>query len=460
MANVKNINEAESVNSKADFSWRSEFYAWAVVILLSIAFTFSMIDRMILTLLVEPIKADLGLSDTQISLLHGLAFTLLYVIVGLPLGWMTDRYSRRAIAGISVFFWSLATIACGITSTFSQLFLGRVGVGVGEAGLSPAANSLISDYFPPERLARPIAYFSIGGTVGVGLAYIFGGAIAQYVSGLGEVTLPMIGDIHAWQMTFFVVGIPGMLFAFLFFFIKEPARTSQLKAKSQSTPVGETVKFFLERKSFFLPHFAASAFAAMAILSLHAWMPSLLIRSHGLSVGQAGGGYGIVVLIGGITGLLFGGWYSDKLASNGVEASHIQVARLLVLLAIIPSVCAPLVGSLPLLYILATIGVFGLASAIALAPVALQIIVPNQMRGQIYAAYLLTLSLLGYTIGPTLVALATDYIFIDTALVGRSMALVAGIGAPLSWLCFTLSKRAYLKFPEARNIEHNKNKAS
>lgn len=445
----KNSSPVLGETVSSDFSWRSEIYAWAVVILLSIAFTFSMIDRMILTLLVEPIKGDFGLSDTQISLLHGLAFTLLYVLVGLPLGWLTDRYSRRTIAGVSIFFWSLATIACGIANNFSQLFLGRVGVGVGEAGLSPAANSLIADYFPPERLARPIAYFSIGGTVGVGLAYIFGGAIAEIVSGMGAVSVPLAGEIRPWQLTFFIVGIPGMLFAFLFLFVREPKRSSQSKISTKNIPVRETAKFFWGRKSFFLPHFAASAFAAMAVLSLHAWMPTLLIRTHGLSVGKAGGYYGLVVLIAGISGLLFGGWYSDRLAAKGVQASHIEVARKLVMFAILPTVAAPLCSSLLPLFLLAGCGVFGLGAAIALAPVALQIIVPNQMRGQIYAAYLLTLSLLGYTIGPTFVALATDFIFSNDAMVGRSMALVAGIGAPLALLCFTLSKRAYLKFPEA-----------
>lgn len=430
-------------DSQPDFSWRSEFYAWMVVALLAVAFTFSMIDRMILTLLVEPIKADFGLSDTEVSLLHGLAFTLLYVFVGLPMGWLADRYSRRIIIGISIFFWSFATVACGMAANFIQLFLARVSVGVGEAGLAPAANSLIADYFPPERLARPIAYFSIGGNAGVGLAYIFGGAVVDVVSGMGPISAPIIGEVRPWQTAFFVVGLPGMAFAFLFLLIREPARRGRAKVEA---PVRETAKLLWRRKNFFAPHFLASASAALALLSLHAWMPTFLIRTYGLTPGQAGGGYGLAVLIGGIGGLLFGGWLSDRLASKGVQASHIVVARRLVLVAVLPAVCAPIAPTMTLTFLLAGIGIFGLAAAIALAPVALQIVVPNEMRGQVYAVYLLTLSLLGYAIGPTLVALATDFIFADEALVGRSMALVAGVGAPLSLLFFTLSRRAYLTF--------------
>lgn len=199
------IQEIEKHKDSA-FTWRSETYAWAVVALLIVAFTFAMIDRMILTLLVGPLKADFDLSDTQVSLLHGLAFTLLYVIVGIPMGWLTDRYSRRFIAGASVASWSLMTALCGLSGNFVQLFLARMGVGIGEAGISPAANSLIPDYFPQSRVSLPLTLYSIGGSAGSGLALIFGGSIVDYVSHLGWISIPLIGDIRGWQASFLIVG--------------------------------------------------------------------------------------------------------------------------------------------------------------------------------------------------------------------------------------------------------------
>lgn len=429
--------------SQSNFAWRSEVYAWSVVGLLTVAFTFSMIDRMILTLLVDPIKADFGISDTEISLLHGLAFTLLYVICGLPLGRLADRYSRRAIAGVSIFFWSFATVLCGAASNFIQLFLARVGVGVGEAGLSPAANSLIADYFPPERLARPIAYFSIGGSAGAGIAYIFGGAVVDYVTGMGPIAVPLFGEIRPWQAAFFVVGLPGMALAFLFALVREPERSGRATDGQDQVAISEVFSFMVQRKSFFVAHFAAAAFAGLAVLALHSWMPTFLIRNFGLTPGEVGGGYGLVVLIGGVSGLITAGWLSDYLAARGLKASHIVVARGYVLVAIIPAILAPFAPTFFLSLLLAGIGVFGLASAIALTPVALQIVVPNEMRGLVYAIYLLILSLVGYAIGPTFVALITDLVFKDEMMVGASIAIVAAIGAPLSAIAYSLSRRAY-----------------
>lgn len=425
------------------FGWRSEPYAWGVVVLLTIAFTFSMIDRMILTLLVGPLKADFGLSDTEVSLLHGLAFTLLYVTVGLPMGRLADSRSRRAIAGWSIFFWSLMTAACGAASNFTQLFLARVGVGIGEAGLSPAANSLISDYFPHEKLARPIAFFSIGGSAGAGLAYIFGGLVVDYVSTLGTITVPLLGEIRAWQAAFFVVGLPGMAFALCFALVREPERRGRLQSAASSVPVAQVTRFMRHHAAFLVPHFMAAAFAALVILSIHAWMPTFLIRSFGLTAGEAGLRYGIVVLSAGVCGLLFAGSLADRLAMRGQQDAHVSVALGCATVAIVPAILAPLMPGYVAALLLVSVAVFGFAAAIALAPVALQIVVPNEMRGQVYAAYLLTISLLGYTIGPTVVALLTDHIFVSDAHVGRSMATVAALGGPLAAGCFSWSRRRY-----------------
>lgn len=434
---------------RADFSWRRETYAWTVVALLIVAFTFAMIDRMILTLLVGPLKADFGLSDTQVSLLHGLAFTLLYVIVGLPMGWLTDRYSRRLIAGVSVAAWSLMTALCGLSNNFTQLFMARIGVGIGEAGISPAANSLIPDYFPASRVALPMTLYSIGGSAGSGLALIFGGSIVDYVSGLGRLSIPLVGTIEGWQASFLVAGLPGLLVALAFVFVREPPRQGRRVADGGTVPISATIQLFRARSAFLLPQFAASAACALVILSTLAWMPTYLIRTYGHAPGEAGLRYGLAVLVGGISGLIVSGSLANRLARAGRRDAPIIVALGCTLLACVPAAVAPIVHNSALTLLLSAIAVFGYASAIALAPVALPIVVPNEMRGQIYALYLLTISILGYAVGPVLVALITDRIFMDDDRVGWSMSLVALVAGPLAVLLWTVSRRQFARLGEA-----------
>lgn len=442
---------ASSQNTKADmgaaYAWRSEAYAWGVVALLVVAFMLAIVDRMILTLLVVPLKADFLLSDTQISLLHGLAFTLLYVIVGLPMGWLTDRYSRRLIAGVSVAAWSVATALCGLSSNFVQLFVARMGVGIGEAGISPAANSLIPDYFPSSRVALPITLYSIGGSAGSGLALIFGGAVVDYVTGLGVIDIPFVGAIAGWQASFLVAGLPGILVAAAFLFVKEPPRQGQRVAENVS--LGDTIRLVMEKRAFLFPQFCASAACALVVLSLLAWMPTYLIRAYGYTAGEAGLRYGLAVLIGGVSGLIASGSITNRLAAAGRTDASVIVALGSTLLGIVPAVLASIVPSSTAALLLSAVSVFGFASAIALAPVALPIVIPNEMRGQVYALYLLTISILGYAIGPVIVAMITDGVFHDDAMVGWSMAMVALIAGPLAAVLWTVSRRQLLRLTGA-----------
>lgn len=423
---------------------RSPAYAWAVVILLTVSFAFAMIDRMLLVLLVKPVKAKFALSDVEIGLLTGLAFTLLFVGVGVPMGRLADRYSRRAIIGLSFVGWSLMTIACGLAGTYGQLFLARLGVGVGEAGLSPAANSMISDYFPPEKLAAPIAFFSIGGSAGIGLAFIFGGTVVDLVAAAGQIHLPLVGALEGWQMAFLAVGAPGLAVAALFAAIDEPERTGRTLAKGSASLV-DLLAFFRRHPGFLTSHILGSAFATFVVLSIHSWMPALLGRVYGLSAGEAGRLYGSVVLVCGVGGLVTGGFFATRLARRGHQDSHILVALVAVILAAGPAAAGPVSGSVEATLALAGVAVFGLASAIALAPVALQIVAPNELRAQVYAVYLLVISLLGYAIGPLAVAILTDQLFADETMVGRSMSIVAAVGGPASTACFAVSRRRYVK---------------
>ncbi|MDE3054931.1 MAG: MFS transporter, partial [Gemmatimonadota bacterium] len=188
-------------------------YAWYVVGVLTLANVGGFVDRLILSLLVVPIRRDLGISDTQMSLLMGLAFSVFYTVLGLPIGWLADRANRKAIMGWGVAVWSVMTAACGVAGTFGRLLATRIGVGVGEATLAPTATSFLADYFPPQRLGTAMSVYSMGVFLGSGLAYVIGGAVVAFLDAKGRVILPLVGAVHPWQTAFFVVGVPGLVVA-------------------------------------------------------------------------------------------------------------------------------------------------------------------------------------------------------------------------------------------------------
>ena len=189
--------------------------AWATVAILMVAYVLSFVDRQILNLLVEPIRRDLAINDTQMSLLMGLSFALFYTVCGIPLGRVADTRSRRGLIAVGILFWSAATAACGMAKMYWQFLLCRIGVGVGEAALSPAAYSLIADSFPAERRATAISVYSMGVYLGSGLAFLVGGLVIQFASAQGDVTLPVLGEVRPWQLIFLILGVAGVFFTLL-----------------------------------------------------------------------------------------------------------------------------------------------------------------------------------------------------------------------------------------------------
>ncbi|MEO8453216.1 MAG: MFS transporter, partial [Gemmatimonadota bacterium] len=226
---------------------------WYLLGVLTLAYTFSFIDRQILNLLVAPIRRDLALTDFDMSLLQGFAFAIFYTLLGIPLGRLADRTDRRRLVAAGIALWSIMTVVCGAARTYGQLFVARIGVGVGEAALSPAAYSLIADSFPRERLGRAASIYNFGVHFGSALALIVGGAIVQQVSGPGLIDLPLIGQIHRWQIVFWAVGLPGLLVALLALTIREPARAP--RKESEQTSFREVVAHIADRRGFYAAHF-------------------------------------------------------------------------------------------------------------------------------------------------------------------------------------------------------------
>src|SRR6266851_1403670 len=234
MTSEKNHEEQED-------PYPSAGYAWYVVGVLTLVYIFSFIDRQILNLLVRPIRRDLGITDFQMSLLMGFSFALFYTFFGIPLGRLADSRSRRTIIAAGVAVWSIMTAACGLARNFAQMLLLRVGVGVGEAALSPAAYSIITDYFPSKRRSTAISVYSMGIYIGSGVAFIVGGLVAGLASAQETWNVPIVGATRPWQVVFFIVGLPGVLLSLLVYTVREPVRRGvrMMKAADGTTRVAQ-----------------------------------------------------------------------------------------------------------------------------------------------------------------------------------------------------------------------------
>ncbi len=411
----------------------SRMYAWYVVGVLVLAYTFSFIDRQILSLLVVPIRRDLEISDTEMSLLIGFAFALFYTICGLPIGRMVDVQHRVRIIAIGIAFWSIMTALCGVAKTYWQLFLFRMGVGVGEAALSPAAYSILADYFPPDKRGAALGVYGMGVYIGAGLALVIGGIVVSAVSGVEHTILPIVGEVYAWQVVFFVVGLPGILVALWALTLKEPVRRGHVRKsidadgneKVESVPVKDVVAYMSDNARTLFSHHVGYALCAMMAYGVSAWIPTFFIRTHGWSAGEAGIYYGLVVVIFGTAGVVTGGWMADKLTAIGYKDGKLRVLLYGAAAAIPFTVLYPFVESATLAMVLIAPSTFFATFCTGAGPSGVQEIMPNQMRGQASAFMIFVVTIIGLGLGPTAIALVTDFWFADDTMLNVSLAIVA-----------------------------------
>lgn len=405
--------------------------AWYVVGVLFLAHTFSAIDRQILTLLVGPVRADLGLSDFEISLLQGLAFSLLFAIVGLPIARLSDVRNRRVIIACGISFWCLMTAACGLSKNFVQLFLARMGVGVGEASLSPAAASLISDSFAPEKRAMAFSVYHLGYPVGGGLALIIGGLVLQLLDGVDQVSLGALGEFRSWQLAFIIVGLPGLLLAGLMFTFHEPQRQQRVhSAAGQSVPLSVVWRHVRERWQAYGAHLSAVAFLGMLAMGTAIWYPTFLIRTYGFSASDAGYSYGLVMGVCGAAGILSGGWLSGRIARKGHADANMRVMLIAALLKTVPLVIGPLMPTAFLALLCMSIATYLGQVSVGVTTAALIEITPNEMRAQLLSIMLFMVNILGLALGASVIAAITDFVFgYDNAL-RYSISLASAIIAP------------------------------
>ncbi|MDB5718226.1 MAG: hypothetical protein JWM38_1653 [Sphingomonas bacterium] len=345
-----------------------------VLAMLLLVYTFNFLDRQILGILVAPIKAELQLSDTQLGLLGGIAFALLYSTMAVPLAWIADRTSRTWVISGSLAVWSGFTALCGLAGGFWQLFLCRVGVGVGEAGGVAPSYAVITDYFPSGQRARALAIYSLGIPLGSAIGVLFGGYVAARVD---------------WRAAFIAVGLAGLVVAPIFrLLVKEPPR-----APGTAAGAGGVFGILARKRSFWLLSFGAASSSTIGY-GLAFWMPSLLQRSFGMDLVGASRFFGALLLIGGVAGVLLGGWLGDRLG-RGDRAAFVRIPALAYVIAVPLFAAGALSSSVSAAFLLFLIP--QALSYVWLAPVnnAVQHLVPPHMRATASASFLLINNLVG-----------------------------------------------------------------
>ena len=409
--------------------------AWWALLLLTATYTFSFIDRQIINLLVDPIRTDLSLSDSQVSFLQGLAFVLPYVILSIPLGRIVDRANRIRVLVFGILIWTVSCVTCGLAKNFWQLGVARRGVGAGEASVTPASCSLLADYFPEDRRALPVSIFLMGPYLGAGLSLILGAEVVGWASGLGSIDLPVIGALAPWQLTFMLVALPGLLMVFLLPLLQEPPRTQRLTQTAEPLSWGDVASYVWPRRGVFGAYLLGAPFIVLVLYALQAWVPSLLIRVHGLEIVDAGRYYGTIALLAGSAGVLSGPVAARWLATRTDPSRAPLITSIWSTSLLIPVlVGAGLAESLSWALVLITGASYLVTFPLALFATGLQSASPNEMRGLMAGCFVLSTNLIGLALGPTSVALASDYIFESTQAVGSSLALVGATVLPMAVL--------------------------
>lgn len=431
------MNQVNNTNS-----YPSNRYAWFMVIMLTLAYILSYIDRYLLGLLVEPIKADLGLTDTQIGILMGPAFGVVYATMGLPIGWLADHRRRTFIVAAGIGLWSIATAATGLAKNFAHVFIARMGVGVGEAALSPCTMSMISDSFEPSRRGKPIAFYTSALSLGAGIASLITAGVLTWAKTVPEITLGPLGTLEPWQFIFIIMGTPGILMAIVFLFLKEPPRIQLAPTdKSEKSGILSMFAYVAKRGTPFYGIFLMFSSFLIVVYSQF-WLAATFERTWGWSAEQFIFVNAIILLIVGPATVNFAGWFSDKLYLKGRKDAPYLIMLAGVTIIVPTGVMVTIMPSPIWAFAVLSVNTFGIAMASAVGPTALINITPERIRAQVVALYYMVGSLAGLFIGPVTVSFFSDNVFGNENLryaVSMS-ALIFGIPALLYGY---YAKRAY-----------------
>jgi len=422
-------------------------HAVALVAVLLIIYAFAYLDRQIINLLVEPLKADLGISDVDISFLQGAAFVIFYTLFGLPVGFLVDRLPRRPIIFAGILFWSLASAAGGFAQTYDQLLLARFGVGAGEAALLPAAYSMIGDAVSRQRLSRAISFFSLGAIAGGGLALTLGGYLVKIATDMGGVNLPWIGLTAGWQLVFLVIGTLGLPASLLIFLVPEPVRKiSARTSNSLGSPKGPGHLRLHQR--FYILHIAGFSIMCLVMAGNAAWQPAFMQRAFGWNIAHVGAVLGLVHMVGGVAGMLGGGFLADFLQTRGYKDAHLRLY--LVAMPIMALAAAAAFSSGSLILTLAGLTILSIAGPfIAVAASGLALATPANRRGVVSGTFLFCYNIVGFGAGPTVVASLSQWLAPEGGNLGAALTLSFVGTTPIIVLLFYLGLKPMRSAVEA-----------
>lgn len=417
---------------------------WYILLLLLLAYILSFIDRNIMAILVGPIRADFNISDFEYGLLNGLAFSLMYTFLGIPLGWLADRSNRKNIIAAGTAFWSVMTFLCGMATGFYSLFLARVGVGVGEAALSPSAHSLLSDYFEARLLPVIMSVFTLGIPVGVGISYTLGGWVYGLFAEYTVIAVPLLGELKPWQLTFMIVGFPGLLLALLVYYIAEPVRTGLIKLHAhQHFSLREVISFLKQHQRIYGGIFLAVACLAVLGYGFMLWFVAHMERVYQVPAYQISKTFGVLYLLFGSLGTLFGAWLSAWLTRKGYADAGVRTVLYVAMLWLVPAIIAPLMPTMQWAMLLAAPCIFLLNAYFGVAIASLQLITPNQMRAQVSAVLLFMGNVAGLAVGPAIIGFFSDVLFSGVASLGHALTLCGLIFCPLAIICLLVALKPY-----------------
>ncbi|QNA85495.1 MFS transporter [Sphingomonas sp. So64.6b] len=393
----------------ADDASTTSLRSWWMVVYLTLLFVLSFIDRNVIRILIDPIRADLGIDDVQISLLVGLAFATLYSVSCIPFGYAADRTNRRGLLGGAVAVWSAMSMVCGLAGSYATLFVGRMGLGIGEAALQPAAMSMIRDAFPPERRARPLSIYTTGPLIGSALALVVGGALYGFARDGYVAGVPLIGALKPWQFALIVPGVIGLLVALLAVTVHEPTRREAPQAHNSG--FAATLAHWRAHWYLYALVVGMSTMWSLGNTGWNAWMAAAIGRTRGLSPADIGPTAGMIALICASTGSIGLGFYLDGRAVRGDRAALLKVSALVQLFHAIPAVAmfyVPTQAGMWLCFALANL----LIGSMPIAAFALLTeITPGRLTGKSVALYNLIQNFLGFAIGPTFFALVAETFF-------------------------------------------------
>ena len=404
---------------------------WRTIAILLLIYALAYLDRQILTLLVDPIRADLGVSDVEMGFLQGLGFTLSFALCGPLVGWAVDHYSRRLIIFVGIIAWSLSTASSAFAGTYTELLMARFGVGAGEAALLPAAYSIISDMVDKSRLARATAVFSLGSIVGAALSYAVGSALIAYTASYQAVSLPFIGErLHDWQLVFLVIGSLGVPIAFLVFAFPDPGRRSSALAGAAGMAARTGHQHFKKHWRFYACHFSAFSLFCFLSAATTAWSATYMMREFDWAPASVGALLGIKTLVGGAVGIIGSGFIADRLVKRGRQDAHFRMYLYILPVHAVVGAITFTTGNVWIAFI--GLGLLAVvAPFIAVAAAGLQLGTIPERRGIASASFLLIYNLVGFGLGPAFIAMASRAMSGAVADLGPALALSYAVVPPI-----------------------------